>query len=274
MSDQMTISPALAEQVLEKLAFSDFPAVTQAGLAALYQAWCRKVPFDNIRKRIDAGSEQRRPLPGATATDFFDHWLRLGTGGTCWAGHGAFYALLRFLEFPVSVGLSTMLSQRPSPAGSPGHGTLLINLEQGSFIVDATMLHGEPLPLREWYSTDPLWGTQVHRSDGYWCVNWKPLGRPRLDCRLLERNAPTSEYPRRHEMSRHNSRFDGALLIRRAESEAIIGIVKGEQVVRSATGTETKMTLSNEEQRKLLIEQFGIAEEIAVMLPDNLVETH
>jgi hypothetical protein len=79
------------ERVLMKLGLSEYPTPTLDGLRALYAAWCRKVPFDNVRKLIHIHHHDPAPLPGDDATDFFEAWLTYGTGGTCWAGNGALY---------------------------------------------------------------------------------------------------------------------------------------------------------------------------------------
>lgn len=265
----MNITCNLAERVLEKLGINHFPEVSETDLANIYQAWCRRVPFDNIRKRILSNYNEAKNLPGYTPSDFFSNWLDYGTGGTCWAGHGALYALLSHLGFPVQFGISTMLSPYLQLKESPGHGTVVVNFRDNPLIVDATMLHGQPLPVKEWSSQHPVWGTRVHYNEGHWCINWRPLGRPRIDCRLLDTNAPGAEFPRRHELSRNNSRFDGATLIRIAGADSITGIVKGEKVIRSADGSEYFYQLSLEEQQKLLIEKFLIAEEIVMQIPEN-----
>lgn len=266
---KMKLSRAQAELVLEKLRIFRLPEPTLSDLEDIYQAWCLYVPFDNICKRIASASNTVMPLPGANPVDFFSHWLNQGTGGTCWAGHGALYALLKHFNFPVQYGVSTMLSSHPASVNSPGHGTLLVILDKTTYVIDATILHGTPLPLKEWDSNHPVWGTRVHFCEGHWCINWKPLGRPWLDCKLLELDAAEEEYPRRHELSRYNSRFDGSLLIRMAGYDSITGIVKGEKVVRRADGTETHSPLSHDEQCKILIEHFGIKEEIVSLIPQN-----
>lgn len=263
----MIISRRHTEQVLEKLGFGQSPARTEHGLTQLYQAWCRTVPFDNLLRRIQVAKGSHAELPGFSPDNFFASWLRYGTGGTCWAGHGALYALLNTLGFNVQFGLTVMRSPRPVRADSPGHGTLFVRLGETTFIVDATMLHGQPLPLQAWYSPHPVWGTRVHRDEGVWSVNWKPLGRSRVDCQLLEMDAAGHEYPQRHEQSRGNSRFDGAMLIRLAGRESITGVVKGEKVVRDVAGKEIFTPLTFRQQQALLIERFGIAEEIVVQLP-------
>ncbi len=113
------LSPALTERILDKLGLDHSPAPDAAGLQALYRAWCQKVPFDTIRRRILANDPPSQPLPGTTADDFFTHWLQFGTGGTCWAGHGALFALLMQLGFRAQLGVSRMLSSRPSPSILP-----------------------------------------------------------------------------------------------------------------------------------------------------------
>lgn len=268
MPDTFTaLAPAMAEQILEKLGFASPPLPDEAGLSAIYRAWCQSVPFDNLRRRLMTDNDSALPLPGTTAADFFSHWLKYGTGGTCWAGHGALYALLTHLGFSVQFGLSTMLSPRPAPPGSPGHGMLFINLDTRTLVVDSTLLHGSPLPLASGHNPHPVWGTHVHERDGSWCIHWKPLGRTWLDCKILATNISVDAFQSRHQQSRSNSRFDGALLIRRASTESISGIVKGERVVRDSQGKETFTPLSRSEQHRLLIEDYGIAEEVVTRLP-------
>ncbi|MFU0931052.1 hypothetical protein ACM26E_09560 [Kluyvera cryocrescens] len=112
----------------------------------------------------------------------------------------------------------------------------------------------------------------MHRDEGVWSINWKPLGRSRVDCQLVEFDASAHEYPLRHEQSRYHSRFDGALHIRLAGRESIIGVVKGEKVVRDTSGKESFSPLSHRQQQLLLIERFGIAQEIVAQLPPDEVE--
>ena len=88
------LAPALLERVLSKLGLSEPPSPTLEGLRTLYPAWCRKVPFDNIRQLIHRRNQDPSPMPGGEATEFFEAWLVYGTGGTCWSGNGALHTLL------------------------------------------------------------------------------------------------------------------------------------------------------------------------------------
>src|SRR4051812_48928349 len=99
------LSRPLQERVLTKLGFAGAPGPTVESLRTIYAAWCRHVPFDNVRKLIHVRAENPGPLPGNTPEDFFGAWLKHGTGGTCWSGAGAFFALLASLGFNVRRGV-------------------------------------------------------------------------------------------------------------------------------------------------------------------------
>jgi len=66
------------------VALADNEAVrtSLAGLADLYGAWCRRVPFDNIRKLIHVRADNPAALPGDAPNAFFEAWLAHGTGAT------------------------------------------------------------------------------------------------------------------------------------------------------------------------------------------------
>ena len=70
MSNTEDLTPDLLERVLMRLGLSERPTPTLDGLQTLYAAWCRKVPFDNVRKLIHVHNHDPGPLPGDDATDF------------------------------------------------------------------------------------------------------------------------------------------------------------------------------------------------------------
>ena len=271
MTDHEHIKPALTERVLERLGMAQLPSIDEAALTAVYRRWCQSIPFDNILKRIQACSGVQGPLPGATPTEFFDTWLATGAGGTCWAGNGALYALLKTLGFPARRGLSTMVAQsRQHLTGPvPRHGTVVVDFGDGPLIVDATMMHDQPIRLAPGASEHPVWGTAVHRLDEHWHIRWKPLGRPHVDCRVEDLQVPADTFHVQHEISRDISRFNQAIICRLGRPDQLHGIVLGNKVVRGPDGTETFAPLDTEAMRKLLVEEFGISEQLADSIPDN-----
>ena len=97
------------ERVLERLGFTAYPETTLAGLTRFYQAWCQRVPFDNIRKLIHVRTDNPATLPGDAPNEFLEAWLAHGTGATCWAANGALCELLTSLGFDTRRAAATMM---------------------------------------------------------------------------------------------------------------------------------------------------------------------
>src|SRR6516225_2208064 len=93
------LGPELVEHVLERLGQHKRPALDLVGLNQLYAAFCGNISFDNVQKRIWFAGPQTTPLPGGDPDEFFNNFLRHGTGGTCWPLNGAMYALAHALGF-------------------------------------------------------------------------------------------------------------------------------------------------------------------------------
>ena len=262
------LSPSLRERVLTGLGLSEPPAPTLAGLKTPYGAWCRKVPFDNVRKRIHVSRRDPGPLPGDEATEFFEAWLAYGTGGTCWAGNGALQALLVSLGFAAKRGVGTMLV---APNIPPNHGTVLVTCEGTTYVTDASILHSEPLPLDDHTVTcidHPVWGVACHSRDGHWYIQWRPLHQPSgLDCRIDQLPATREVFKTRHEHTRAWSPFNYEVYARLIRGDTVVGVAFGERVEFDSSGRVSRRRLEGDERLKVLVDELGMSEQIVHQLP-------
>jgi N-hydroxyarylamine O-acetyltransferase len=262
------LSIDLLERVLMRLGLSDRPAPTFDGLQTLYAAWCRKVPFDNVRKLIHIHNHDPSPLPGDDATDFFEAWLTYGTGATCWAGNGALYTLLVSLGFHASRGMGTMLV---APHIPPNHGTVLVAYDEARYVVDASMLHSEPLRLdtdRPTGVTHPAWGVQCSTREGHWYIRWHPAHMlDGLDCRLDHLHVTRETFQERHEQTRPWSPFNYELYARLICGEAVVSTTGGQRVELNSGGGVVHKRLEGDDRIRLLVDELGMKEEIVQQLP-------
>lgn len=261
----------LLERVLGKLGWNRRPEPTLENLGAIYGAWCQRVPFDNSRKLIHVRAGNPGPLPGSTAEDFFEAWLKYGTGGTCWSGAGACHALLAALGFDAVRGVGTMLVYPDLP---PNHGTVRVTFEGANYLVDCSILHGAPLLLNESVETGVehlAWGVRCRGREGRFHVAWRPLNRLEgLECRFERFGATRSEYENLYENTRAWSPFNYELAVRLNRGNEVVGIAVGHQVSLLQDGSVTRAPISRGERVRFLVEDIGLAEEIVAKLPADV----
>ena len=128
---------SLVDEVYERLGPPARPTPKFDGLSELYAAWCRHVPFDNIRKRIHLDAGDAAPLPGSDPAEFFRAWLEHATGGTCFPTSGGLAPLLESCGAELSRVVSAMLS-RPDDRVREDHGTLIVHVDGEDYFVDTS----------------------------------------------------------------------------------------------------------------------------------------
>ena len=260
---------ALVERTLEKLGFNAKPSPDLNGVSELYGAWCRRVPFDNVRKLIHLNRKDTGPLPGDSAVDFLTAWLRHGAGGTCWSGNGALSSLLVALGFDAKRGLATMLV---APNLPPNHGTVVVDFGPDRYIVDASILHGTPLEVveQEPPQARPPWSVHFSRRQGQWIIHWRPLHKlDRLECRIEEFDVSQRTFTDLHEKSRPWSPFNYQLYARINRDNSVVGTAFGQRVELDATGKVEQRPLEAGERARFLVEELAVSEELAAQLPPD-----
>jgi N-hydroxyarylamine O-acetyltransferase len=266
---ESTLGPATVEAVLARLGFSGAPEPDRNGLDALYGAWCRHVPFDNLVKRIHLNSGSDAPFPNGEPEAFFASYLRHGTGGTCWPSSGALHALLDALGFDARRGSAAMRDDLSGPIHS--HGTVLARLDGTDHWVDSSMLTGRVFPvtrLEETRVDDPLHATRVEPVGELWRVWWThPFLPEMLGCLLLDDDVSAEHYLARYEWSRGMSPFNLSLHATRNTDDARLTCAFGHRFHRTVGGITTR-ELADDRDRTL-VEEFGYSEEIVAALPDD-----
>jgi arylamine N-acetyltransferase len=270
-SSYSTVGPQLRERVLERLGFASPPPATLQGLTELYSAWCPRVPFDNVRKLIHVRAGEAGPLPGSSATDFFEAWLKHGTGGTCWAGSNALFSLLSSLGFDVIRGIGTMLA---APNIPPNHGTVIARFDSERYLVDTAILHGKPLPLVEQDLVEiahPAWGIRCSRLEGKWHIEWRALHKvDGFICRLESFGHRDEEIFERHEQTRAWSPFNYQVCARGNRGDRALGLAFGRAVTLESDGAVTSHEIDHQERVRILVEDLGFSEEIASKMPVDI----
>lgn len=266
---QQALKTELVERVLERLGFASRPDASLAGLTRIYGSWCRRVPFDNIRKLIHVRAGNPATLPGDTPREFFEAWLAHGTGATCWAANGALCDLLVSLGFDARRAAATMMVAPDIP---PNHGSVVVHLDGQRFVVDASMLFVEPLPLRPGAKVDhPAWGVDARTVDGYFTIRWNALLRSDLlDCRYNVYDVTPAQFSTFHEATRAWSPFNFSLNLNLVRGDGRIGAAAGNRVAVDARGDVTRTALSDAQRKAFLIDEVGISEEVADLLPADI----
>jgi N-hydroxyarylamine O-acetyltransferase len=263
-----TLHPDLVSRVLQAFGLSRHPAPDLAGLGSLYDAWCRHVPFDNIRKLIAVSTGAPGPLPGDDPAEFFENWLAHGVGGTCWAGNGALCALLEALGFSAHRGVATMMV---APGIPPNHGTVVVDLPEGRHVVDASIMTVRPLPVRIAEASQvehPAWGVVGEWLDDDFAIRWRPLHRgDTIHCRIDEWQVDTERFRLQHEATRAWSPFNFELTFNLTRGDTRIGVAAGECATIDGDGLLSSVPITD--RIAFLVGELGVSEAMASRLPED-----
>lgn len=245
------------EAILGGLGLSRRPAVDGEGLRELYGAWSAGVPFDNIRKMIALRTGEA--LPGHSAEDFFESWLRDGAGGTCWPSSNALFELSIALGFE-----SRRIAASMRDIGIINHGSVKVRIDGRDWLIDSSILCNTPLPLgEEVYATgDPVFEVEVEAVDGTHIV-WThtPPHTEFMPCRLIVDPAEAEVYRERYDASREMSPFNQRLYARRNRPGRMVVLLGNTLFIKTAQGVESA-ELTREGVREALRDLIGLSGEL------------
>ncbi len=246
------LSATRVDEIIGRLGFATRPAVDAAGLAALYRAWCRRIPFDNLRKLV-ALHHDLPEIPGMDPADFFAAWQLTGAGATCWGSNNGLHSLLVGLGFDARLHAASMFDAEVN------HGTTIVALGDEEWLVDTALHTDAPLPLIGGRVSSVAHEGAVataHRDPRGWlteCTNPDPDAR--LICRILDPiDHRTAELA--NEKSRTSSPFNDGIM-------AAINDASGSWKLRNGTLTRversgtTVTSLTDTEIDEFLVEITG-----------------
>lgn len=264
--DPGTIRPSLRDAVLERFGASGPPSLDRSGLTDVYRAWCRNVPFDNVRKLLALATGQPAPFPGSDATGFLEHWLRHGTGGTCWPSSNALVALLDACGFTVRRVAGSMME-----TGHLSHGSAIVTIEGVDLVVDSSMLSEEPLEVTGEANTvaHPVHPMAVEPVDRTWRFGYRMVFDPdgaTMWWRLMVDPADTETYAARYEWSREMSPFNDGRTARRNDDSGVTLLGKDTVFRLTSDGLDVDTLDDPVAVDTLLVETFGMSEEIVTEL--------
>jgi N-hydroxyarylamine O-acetyltransferase len=257
-------SPALLERAFARLGFSRRPAADLAGLRALYLAWCRQVPFDNLRKRIALAKGTSDPLPGGLPGDFLAAWLEHGTGGTCWPSSNGLHSLVAACGFDVRRISASMFDRNDH-----NHGSLIVRLDGAEWMVDSSIENDVPIRLERGVAAaidDPVHPIRVEPVGDGFRVHWGMAQNANtMPCRLMQDPVDEAFYLERYEISRGYSVFNTALYARRNFPGRLVSFTGRSRHEKTAAGV-TSRELSAAQVRESLVDELGFSPQIVAEL--------
>lgn len=230
------LSAELVNKVLARLGINKPLASGLASLQQLYAAWSRLVPFDNTRKLISLRSGTRQKLPGIDASDFFEHWLQHGSGGTCWPVANAFYELVFALGFNVQRIAGSMMDM-----GVINHGSVKVIFDDAAYLAEASLLLNHILPLgnETIIHHDPVCPMELEKENDTWLLWMKtPPNEKYFACRLHMNPLDYSVFEERYEASRTISVFNQRIYARRNYPDRMIVLFGNTRYSKTIEGVE------------------------------------
>jgi hypothetical protein len=229
------------------------------GLTAVYAAWCRNVPFDNVRKMNVLGEGGTPSLPGRTAEEFFENWLAHGTGATCWPASNALYVLLRTLGFD-----ARRVAGNMRDLGKTTHASVIVSIDGAEWLVDASLQTLQPIPLRRelYASSDLVYPAECEPVEDGWLLWWLvPPGQEFIPCRIFPQERTWQFYMDSYERSRGIGPFNQKLYARRSWPEEVVVLFGNTRFRKSAAGVDAR-ELDREQLCVALHEDIGISPEM------------
>jgi hypothetical protein len=214
------------------------------------------VPFDNVRKMIALKSKDRQPLPGLEAQDFFENWLKTGSGATCWPMANAFTELITAVGFKAN-----RLAGYMNDTGIINHASVKVSINGMDYLTDASLLLNVIFPLDQeiFIHDDPVYPLESEPDGGahlFWMCT--PPGNDYFCCRISGDPVDFLGFDKGYEASRLRSIFNQRLYARRNYPGELIILWGNTRFSKTVKGID-RMDLSRDELCLALNRDIGIS---------------
>ncbi len=264
--DRTDLREPIFERVLERFGFSGRPEPSRATLDQVVKQWSRLVGYDNVLKRIYLTERQTGAFPAMDPNDFFTAWLNHGVAAGCWPSAEAMYGLLFRIGFRVSRLAGTM-PEVPDPM-LPAHGGLDVVIDGRTYRADPSLGAEAALELIPGVATK-----QDSPAHGIWCdgdgiVWWRPGHmRNALSTVMWLRDVSYAFYAYRNEVTKAFSIFNHSLYVRKNRDDGVLTYGRGALVTVTPAGELSATPVDPKDARGLLVERFGLSEQLAARVP-------
>ena len=156
-----------------------------------------------------------------------------------------------------------------APDLPPNHGTVSVRTEDRVWLVDASMLHSEPLAMTddETAIENLAWGVVARHEGGRRIVRWKPFFADFTDCRIESLQGSTPQFDSYHEATRAWGPFNYAVSVRVIHGEKMVGMAFGEYGEVNEQGQRRTAPFDGDERTRFLVDVVGMSEEIVQRCP-------
>jgi arylamine N-acetyltransferase len=264
--DRTDLRAPIFERVLERFGFSGRPDPTRETLDEVVKQWSRLVGYDNVLKRIHIAEQHTGAFPSMDPNEFFTAWLKHGVAAGCWPSTEAMYGLLSLIGFRVSRLAGTM-PEVPDPL-LPAHAGLDVVVDGRTYRADPSLGAEAALELVDGVAT-----RQASQAHGIWCegdriVRWRPGHmRSPLSTVMWLKDLSYAFYAYRNEATKAFSIFNYSLYVRKNQDDGVLTYGRGALVTVTPAGELSAAPVEPRHARELLVERFGLSEEIAARVP-------
>ena len=264
--DRTDLRDDVLDRVLDRFGFSGRPEPTRETLDEVVKQWSRQVGYDNVLKRIYLVERQTGAFPSQDPNEFFGNWLEHGVAAGCWPSAEAMFGVLHKLGFQVSRIAGTMI-EVPDPM-RPAHGALDVRIDGRRFRADPSLGAEAALELVAGERTAQDSPAHGIWSEGNDIVCWYPghMRKPLSTVFWLEDLSPAF-FAYRNEATKAFSIFNHSLYVRKNRDGGVLTFGRGHLIRVDPQGELTADPVDPADVPQLLVDEFGLSEEIAARVP-------